>query len=97
MSRALKLFLFDNPDWRLDYKAMMKLLNIISNDKRAPNPYQIPHGMAINGINNATNVIHSIGVGGTYNQRQAKQAIGCVVMELDENGSPDQQESRICI
>ena len=67
---------FYDKNWRLDYKSMMQLFDIISRDSRAPNPHNIPFGVAIDGINNARNLLHDMGVGGSYLQRQSK---------LDEN------------
>ena len=78
-------YLFANPDWVLDYNGMVLLLDIISKDPRAPNPNKIPYGQSFDAINNAKDLMADIGTGGTYNQKQAKQAICCSFMKLDGN------------
>ena len=78
-------YIYNNPDWVLDYNGMVLLLDIISNDPRAPNPHKIPYGQSVDAVNNAKELISHIGTGGTYDQKQAKQAILCSFMKLDDN------------
>ena len=85
IANKLKTELFGNSRWKFDYNSMRKLLNRISSDQRAPNPHNIPYGMAIHGMNKIKNMMDDIGTGGTYNQRQAKQALSCGVMDMDND------------
>ena len=88
IARPLKEYLFANNEWKLDYTAFICLMDMVSKDARAPNPgYKIPLGQAIDGINNAHDRLHQLGTNGTYHKLQAKQAICCAVMKLDDNGS----------
>ena len=79
-------WLFNNGEWTLTYEGMLLLLNLVSKDRRAPNPYKIQYGKAIEGINNARNRLHQIGVRGSHYKQQAKQAICCALMKLDDDG-----------
>ena len=81
---TLKQYLFNNNEWTLDYNGFILLLNIISKD--APNPHELPYGKAIDGINKAKNNMTQIGVRGSYYMQQAKQAFGCMIMILDDDG-----------
>ena len=47
IAKPLCQYLFNNPEWELDYKGMVTLLNIISNNGKAPNPYKIPYGQPV--------------------------------------------------
>ena len=85
ISRDLKQFLFHNTDWRLDYKTMITLLDIVSKGRPIINPHKIPFGQAIDATNNIRNILHKVGIQGTYHKRQAKQAICCSVMNVDAN------------
>ena len=79
-------WLFNNGEWTLTYEGMILLLNLLSKDERAPNPPKIQYGKAIQGVNNARNRLHQMGVRGSYHKQQAKQAICCAFMKLDESG-----------
>ena len=83
----LKEYLFGNTKWRLDYNAIIYLLNCIAKDPRAPNPYKIPYGTAVDATNNSRDKLHQIGVKGSYGKLQTKQAICCGMMKLDEHGN----------
>ena len=86
LSTLFKKELFENDRYRFDDKSMMTLLDIISKDDRAPNQNKIPYGQAIRGINNIRDLLHKMGVWGTYYRLQAKQAITCGVIDKDDNG-----------
>ena len=85
LSNNIKQQLYGNTRWKLDYKSILKILNKIGNDPRAPNPNKIPYGMAVHSINNVSDILHDMGVGGSYGCRQAKQALTCGVIDLDDN------------
>ena len=85
MSRKIKEILFGDPRWKLSHKTMVELFDIISRHPDAPNPHKIPYGQAIDAAYNARNLIHDVGVMGSYLQLQSKQAITCSLMKLDEH------------
>ena len=87
IARKFRNELFHDPKWRLDYKSMIELFNIISKDPSAPNPYGISYGLAIDGINNATELLHDLGTGGSNLQLQSKQAVTCSLLKLDAHNN----------
>ena len=66
---------------------MIQILDKIGRDQRAPSPHQIPYGSAVNAINKVTDLMHRMGTGGSYECKQARQAITCGV--IDVNGNND--------
>ena len=60
IGNQIKQQLFGNKTWKLDYKSMVTLLDIISKDDRCPTPYNIPYGMAIDATNNARNLLYRV-------------------------------------
>ena len=62
-------------------------MDIASRDSSAPNPHKIPYGQAIDGINNAKELLQDMGTGGTYLQLQSKQAITCSLLKLDDHNN----------
>ena len=84
---SIKQYLFRNRQWRLDYNAFIYLMDCISKDPQAPTPYKIPYGLAIDATNNTREKLHQIGVKGSYDRLQTKQAICCGMMKLDEYGN----------
>ena len=77
--------LFNNPQWQLDYNGMVILLDLISKHPSAPKQHDIYYGQALEGVNNAKKLLLHVGTQGSYYQKQAKQAITCCFMKLDNN------------
>ena len=87
IARKLTKYLFDDPEWRLNYKTFIELMDIVCRDPSAPNPHNISYGLAIDGINDVKEPLHDMGTGGSHLQLQSKQAITCSLMQLDEHNN----------
>ena len=82
---SLKQLLFADAKWRLDHDAMVTLLDSMSRDPRAPHPYSMPYGQAVEAVNNTRKSLYHMGTGGSNLQLQSKQSITCARMKFDEN------------